>query len=315
MKNNDEVNLEFVCCPLGCVSDDEVIFNEFAAGGGLSGKFSVVKCKGCGLMRTNPRPDSSSMSYYYPDNYAPYLSTLVPSNSNEVFKRIKTIAKFLLDPKSQAIPDMQPGRLLEIGCASGMFLHNMAQKGWDVKGVEFSRSSADYAIKLGYDVYCGALESAPEPSEPFDLFVGWMVLEHLHDPVACLTNMRRWAKPNSKLVLSIPNANSYEFSIFKQNWYALQLPNHLYHFTPETISKVLLESGWELERVIHQRTIKNIVSSLGLLLKSNGLERVGNKILSMPNWLMIPLFPLACVFAYFGQTGRMTIWANPLNLN
>jgi 2-polyprenyl-3-methyl-5-hydroxy-6-metoxy-1,4-benzoquinol methylase len=202
--------------------------------------------------------------------------------------------------------------MLELGCASGSYLHKMAGKGWQVQGIEFSEKAAQNAINLGYNVHAGPLETAPRPDEPFDLIVGWMVLEHLHDPIGCLKKLREWAKPGAWLVLSVPNAGSLEFSIFKEKWYALQLPTHLHHFTPQTLKLALLAGGWTLEKVHHQRVLSNLIASTGYALRGRGYLNIGRKFIDFPEqagrWNYL-LYPIAWLFGLFGQTGRMTVWA------
>ncbi|MEI7590453.1 MAG: class I SAM-dependent methyltransferase, partial [Deltaproteobacteria bacterium] len=173
---------------------------------------------------------------------------------------------------------------------------------------------AQAAAQLGYRVHAGPLETAPQPDEAFDLIVGWMVLEHLHDPVGCLQKIRKWAKPGAWLVLSIPNAWSLEFHLFKDKWYALHLPAHLHHFTPTTIKKILSASGWKLEKVYHQRVLNNLIASTGYVLCDKGYAKLGQKFIDFPThagrWHYV-LYPLAWLLSLFGQTGRMTIWARP----
>jgi SAM-dependent methyltransferase len=202
--------------------------------------------------------------------------------------------------------------MLEIGCASGAFLHHMACQGWKVQGIEYSEKVAQAAAKLGYPVHSGPLETAPQPDQPFDLIVGWMVLEHLHEPVAGLKKLREWAKPGAWLVLSVPNAGSAEFRLFKDKWYALQLPTHLYHFTPRTLEKVLSASGWHLEDVRHQRVLGNLFASVGYVLRSKGFMQIGQKLINFPEsagWWNHVLYPIAWLLSVFGQTGRMVVWA------
>ena len=178
--------------------------------------------------------------------------------------------------------------------------------------MEFSEKAADAASKLGYIVHSGSLESAPEFNERFDLIVGWMVLEHLHDPVGGLQKLRSWAKPDAWLVLSVPNAGSLEFRLFKRRWYALQVPTHLHHFTPATLKKVLSASGWKLEKVHHQRVLSNIIASTGYVLRDKGFKKIGQKLINFPEstyWWNYLLYPFAFIFSLFGQTGRMTVWA------
>src|SRR3546814_8475337 len=68
-------------------------------------------------------------------------------------------------------PAATPGRLLELGCASGNFLHRMARAGWEVEGIEPSAHAAHQAMEAGYKVRNVSLEAAGDPQLPFDLIV------------------------------------------------------------------------------------------------------------------------------------------------
>jgi 2-polyprenyl-3-methyl-5-hydroxy-6-metoxy-1,4-benzoquinol methylase len=203
--------------------------------------------------------------------------------------------------------------MLEIGCASGVFMHRMASAGWEVEGIEFSPQAATNARALGYSVHAGSLEAAPDPEEPYDLIVGWMVLEHLHEPILALEKLRRWIRPGGWLVLSVPNAGSVEFRVFKTRWYALQLPTHLTHFTPKTLQATLARAGWRTDRILHQQNLGNLVASLGYCLEDLGIgEQITEKFTKFPERLTLGhylLFPIATLASWFGQTGRMTVWA------
>lgn len=312
-----KILMETVNCPLGCQEHDEIIVVGSDILHGLPGEFIVVACKSCGLMRTNPRPTPESISVFYPDDYGPYLGTRIQEEKKPTVglkKIIKPLVKRLFDFNTTRLPNITPTRLLEIGCASGSFLDQMAKKGWQVEGIEFSEKAAQAAIQLGYHVHIGSLETAPKPEKPFDLIVGWMVLEHLHDPIAGLKKLRECATSQSWLVFSVPNAGSLEFRLFKDKWYALQLPTHLHHFTPKTIKYVLQAGGWTIDSIYHQRTLNNLIVSSGYVLRDRGFLQVGNALIKFPqksySWSYV-LFPLAWLFSVFGQTGRMTIWARP----
>lgn len=317
-----QVELEDKPCPMGCARHDRSMFTSHDRLHDLPGNFRVVRCDSCGLMRTNPRPSPASMGLYYPDNYGPYLGTHIHSEGPphaaspmaSLFGRAKQWVASCFEFHSQTLPGAAPGCLLEIGCASGSFLNQMHSRGWQVQGIEFSAAAGQAAQKAGYAVHIGPLETAPEPGNSFDLIVGWMVLEHLHEPVACLKKLRQWAKPQTTLVLSVPNAGSLEFAAFKGRWYALHLPAHLYHFTPKTLQALLKAGGWKLQRVFHQRLLGNLLASLGYGLQGLGLTGLGRMLVRLPEGsgrINFLLYPLAWVFALFGQTGRMTVWATP----
>lgn len=312
----DSAQLENVPCPLACPENDEIVLRGRDELYSMPGEFTVVKCRSCELMRTNPRPTADSIGSYYPDNYGPYRETQVEPPNQSRAGRIRSffrpLVRWIFDTKSEFLPGLQPGRLLEIGCASGSFLHRMAARGWQVEGIEFSEKAASAARGLGHQVHIGSVEDAPIPSSSFDLIVGWMVLEHLHKPVDSLKKLSEWANPNAWLVLSVPNANAWEFRVFKDKWYALHLPNHLYHFTPQTLEKILGAGGWELEKIHHQRSATNLIVSTAYLAESKGWRRLGNwlrdPLASGGKWFYI-LFPIAWFLGVCQQSGRMTVWA------
>lgn len=307
-----DIVMEDVNCPLGCQKKDSIVLKGKDILNNLPGEFTVVKCKNCGLMRTNPRPAPESIGFYYPEDYGPYKGTkinYIQSIQHKLWKRkLKNIIQF----NTNRLPEIKPGKMLEIGCASGSFLHSMSQQGWDVEGVEFSESAARNAISFGYNVHIGPVEKV-DISQKYDLIVGWMVLEHLHDPIRALEKLNQWTKPGGWMVLSVPNAGSQEFKIFKKFWYALQLPTHLYHYTPSSLKKVLEAGGWEVERVLHQRTLSNLFASMGYLLREKAPNsKFANKLINFPERAgrkQYLLYPLAYFLSLFGQTGRMTVWA------
>ena len=314
-----EIVLEDIPCPLGCNAGDRIVLIGHDRIHHLPGEYPVVKCLGCGLLRTNPRPTVETIPYYYPDDYGPYLGTMVhPENHHAPpLPKWKRMTLHLFQWNTERLPPLPPGRMLEIGCASGGFLHRMARQGWIVEGVEPSRTAAESARSLGYDVFRGTIEAMPERESSFDLIVGWMVLEHLHDPIHSLQKLSRLVKPGGSLVVSVPNAGSLEFRVFKEKWYALQIPSHLFHFTPRTIAMVLEKGGWRIQRIFHQRVLSNMVSSMGYVLKDRGYpDRVVKPLLDYPDMAGIThylVYPFAYAFSIFGQTGRMTVWARRKN--
>jgi len=314
-----EVRLEDAPCPLGCENEDEFLFTGHDLLHGLPGEYALVRCKSCGLTRTNPRPTADTMGYYYPDNYGPYTGTII-KNVLPAKRRAPLLRRFvrkILELNMQRLPDMKPGSMLEIGCASGAFLQHMNNLGWKVAGIEFSPAAAENASAAGFDVHAGSLEDAPEPQNNYDLVVGWMVLEHLHKPVLALQKLNHWTQPGASLVLSVPNAGSADFHWFRQYNYALHLPNHLYHYTPDTVEKILRAGGWKLEKVHHQRLMSNWFGGLGQLLYFQGHDnRLVSWLRSYPRKagkLHYLFFPLAVLLAAFGQTGRMTVWARRID--
>ena len=254
-------------------------------------------------MRTNPRPTLEAMKVYYPEHYGPYLSTAADLSSR---------ARGYVRETDTAIPDVRPGRLLEIGAASGNFLVTMQRRGWDVAGIEVDLASAERAAtRTGARVICGDIGSVSLEHSQFDLICGWMVFEHVHDPVRGFQRCLDWLKPGGWLAFSVPDCGSWQFRTFKGNWYATQVPTHLYHFTAPSLVRILARCGFESVRIRWQRTLIDVPLSLALAAEDVGGTRVGGWARVAANSLPVRIAAraLGCVAGPLRLTGRLTVWA------
>jgi SAM-dependent methyltransferase len=273
------VELEERRCPSGCAADDELVLEGRDRIHGIPGRFRVVRCRSCGLMRTDPRPSAATIGVYYPDHYQPYASTgeqVVVSRS--AIKR--TLRRWLgLEPRR--LPAVAPGRAVEIGCASGSYLQQMRRDGWAVEGIEFSESAASQARAQGLQVATGSVETASPGMQPVDLVAAWMVLEHLHEPVAALRRIRSWVRPDGYLVGSVPVHGRLFLRLFGGASYDLHLPNHLYHFTRSSLTNLLRLAGWRVERIVWQRNPNTLLWTLEYV----ATDRGWNRLAALVRWL------------------------------
>jgi SAM-dependent methyltransferase len=199
---------------------------------------TLVKCTACGLVYQNPRPTFAEMTVHYPSDYESYAPEPNVENSSwllrqairyGVAKRCRYITRY-----------KRAGRLLDIGCATGIFLQGIRNSGnWEPYGVEINQHAAHIAQEHGLDVRLGTLEQAGFADEFFDVVTLWDVLEHLHDPAGSLREIHRILKPDGLLVIRVPNANSWDSQLFGRYWAGLDSPRHLYVFTPITLDALL----------------------------------------------------------------------------
>jgi SAM-dependent methyltransferase len=333
----DEIELETVPCPL-CRADD---WKPVGTGRdllcGVPGEYQVVRCRQCRHVYLNPRPTVASIGLCYPDDYAPHQVADAPPSATAAdvestgataktpwylrgpVRRIPGLRRFyrwLTDQRTQVIPSVDDGPkcALEIGCAVGSFLEKLRAAGWDAQGVEPSAKPAEIARARGFEVHTGTLESARLPDGRFDAAFAWMVVEHLHDPVATLQEVRRVLKPDGWFAFSVPNFACWERVVFGRYWYALGCPIHLQQYTPRSLRRLLDSSGFDLVQMIHQRNGLNIIGSTGLVLE-HCFPRLslGHRLVRYPDHPTIlpqlAMSPLLHALAWMRQGGRLTVVA------
>jgi 2-polyprenyl-3-methyl-5-hydroxy-6-metoxy-1,4-benzoquinol methylase len=198
--------------------------------------FSVHACAGCGLAATYPRP--ASLDRFYPAYYRRYG-----------FLARRVLAwLYRLRVRSWAGTLEPAGRVLEVGCGGGWMLRALADRGWKVAGIERTADSASYARRLNrVPVFIGELE-ALKPGPQFDLVVLFQVLEHLPDPLLTLRRCAALLKPGGHLIVSVPNLRSWQARVAGTGWFHLDVPRHLFHFTPETLAALLDRTGFQVKQ-------------------------------------------------------------------
>lgn len=242
--------LETVPCPLcgGQHFRQELRGRDFFMH--LPGTFTLVRCQRCGLLLQNPRPPLHTIERYYPNQYGSYASATAGLNTRRgllgrVIRRGQHKRCRLLD-KHVPSADGRPRRLLDVGCASGLFLEAMqSYPGWNVEGVELNQAAAQAtSARLGVPVFAGPLEHAHFPDKAFDAITLWDVLEHLHDPMASLRELRRILRPGGVLFIRVPNAVSYVVHLCGRYWSGYDLPRHMTLFAPRTLARTLGAAGF-----------------------------------------------------------------------
>ena len=212
-------------------------------------EWSVYRCNGCGLGRLDPRPDPDELnalyrSDYFESNYNKGLKL----GSPEMMRRLSGEAHRIRFFKKAA----RRGRLLDVGCGMGYFLLACLDAGYEVEGMDISADAAAYVQdELKITVTVGTVEGIDYPPASFDVVTMWHFLEHTRGPGRYIENARRWLKPEGVLVVDVPNYQGTDARKTWSRWKGWQLPFHLYHFTPETLKRLLAKHGFRTIRDKH----------------------------------------------------------------
>lgn len=268
--------MEWPPCP-SCGSREHrpVVSGQDRLHGG-PGDFAVVKCGGCALLFTCPRPDEQSLAAYYPKDYEPHAATEhwrppEPWRFKDRLRLQSLVHRFgyghldvsaagwvtramlpLIRRPSFRLPEFRGlGRALDVGCGAGSYLWRLRTMGWNVQGLDPAPAAVAAARAQGLTVFQGTVDDFAGEGAPFDLIRLASVLEHLPDPVGSLNRLRQWLSPEGRVELVVPCARSISFWFFRSEWFPLDLPRHLIHFTPRTLARVAQQAGFEIERITH----------------------------------------------------------------
>jgi 2-polyprenyl-3-methyl-5-hydroxy-6-metoxy-1,4-benzoquinol methylase len=256
-------------CPV-CESDQIVISSEIKDHF-LSGEiFQLTQCSKCGFLFTNPRPEKSRLGKYYQSE--DYFSHSKKKKGLITFL-YDTIKNYSLKKKFHLINQYKNnGTILDIGCATGEFLHYFKTRGWITFGIEPAEDPRKYAIENYY------LDVRPEEAigefeeKSFDVISMWHVLEHVPDLKDRIKQIKRLLKNDGLLVIALPNYLSWDGQYYQNYWAGYDVPRHLYHFTEKTISTLLEKFGFSMFKKVPLKFDSFYVSLLSEKYKSGKLN-------------------------------------------
>ncbi|AWM39339.1 putative S-adenosylmethionine-dependent methyltransferase/MSMEI_2290 [Gemmata obscuriglobus] len=207
--------------------------------------FAVVRCRRCALVFTNPRPSERAITRFYPPDYEPHRRPRQPRRTRRARPLLARLFGRPCAERRGALPWPGPGRLLDFGCGTGGFLKTMADRGWAVTGLDSCPGVID-AVRTGYGLpaLVGSLPHPDLAPGSFDVVTMWHSLEHIHRPLELLREAFKLLIPGGKLVVATPNIESAPYRLFGPAWFGLDLPRHLTHFAPGTLTAMLQAAGF-----------------------------------------------------------------------
>ncbi len=240
-----------------CLVCGEVRFTPLALAYAFRGRrFPAVQCGGCGMrfLSVQPAPEAFAELYgaeYFERDFRCGRSD-AHSFAEDAFRGENT---GLLDAFAALGP---PGRLLEVGCASGWLLKHAADRGWRAHGVELSSEAVAHARAIGAEVFHGDLLDAALPESSFDLVYMGDVLEHVPDCRRVLAEVARVLVPGGHLYLRGPTTTNslgrrLGLALYRMAGRTIVLrepPYHLWEFTPRSMRHLAAVSGLEVVKIL-----------------------------------------------------------------
>ncbi len=212
--------------------------------------FELTKCTSCQIVRTEPITNDTELEEYYDlSYYADGKKKFV--NFAEAFTRFSNYlrAHSILTCLNRTREDQKNSihKILDVGCGRGTLLKILKNMGHQCYGVE-KTTFPSHGPGSDIHFYSGQLEDINFPENFFDIVAIWHVLEHASNPAQMIQEAVRIMRQDGLLAVAVPNFGSFQAKLFKENWFHLDLPRHRYHFTRDTLFRLLRKNGFLVVR-------------------------------------------------------------------
>ena len=200
--------------------------------------FELIHNKTFDFLETRPQPSEEKLSEYYKSE--DYISH-TDSKRNLFEKAYHLIKGITLKTKLNLINSYSQKEkfLLDVGCGTGDFLETAQSKGWYVLGIEPNEQARKIANRKTKNAVFDSAHLSKVQKESFDVITLWHVLEHLPKLEDHIAVLKKLLKPHGVLIIAVPNYKSYDAKVYGTHWAAFDVPRHLWHFSKESIDKLM----------------------------------------------------------------------------
>ena len=230
---------DVISCPF-CNSDSATAFRECA---------DIVTCSSCGLIYLRTRPNAQEM-YRISQEYADDTSYIRPPDDIAVAKQSGLRRKELVDEIIDGYLGKQKGVWLDVGCGWGALLDEVRERGFIPRGIELTRKNVDFAVmQLEIPVSNSQLPDSTLAKNSCTVISMIHVLQYMPQPRQALEKIYDSLEEGGLFCGIVPNIFSFCSEALKENWTWLDPTHHYIHFSPETLTRALLEAGFNVEKI------------------------------------------------------------------
>jgi methionine biosynthesis protein MetW len=202
----------------------------------------------------DPLPAPETLRIIYPDNYYSYqMETSVHPIARWAKHKLDR-AKFRWITGGMHRPIAS---YLDVGCGDGRYLQMMLDQGADrsrTLGVELDAAAVQAARAKGLNVIQSRIEDAAElRPDSFDLVTMFHVIEHVARPDEVVGRLRSLLRIGGLLALETPNFDCADARLTgTRYWGGYHTPRHWHLFTSNSLRRLLVAHGFEIERQRYQ---------------------------------------------------------------
>lgn len=203
---------------------------------------NVCKCNACGVGFLSPRLNPMSLKVIYQRWYAYTYAGIFNDENHKVFRleEFKNSHIQLLEKYCE-----KKGRLLDVGCGTGLFLRLAKERGYDVLGLEFDEKTSKFGAKENdVEIKHGTIDDVLDAAEEFDVITMFDYLEHSENPKLDLIRLRKLLNKSGLILIRVPNYKGLQSVVMGRHWLAI-ICNHLFYFNRRSLEDLLSSAGFE----------------------------------------------------------------------
>jgi len=199
-------------------------------------KHHLCKCTTCNFVFAKKIPTPAELETHY-EGYErnDYLSPITIKRYNELLDKFEKYK--------------QTKNLLDVGCGIGYFLEEAKKRGWNVYGTEYTDKAIEICESKGIKMFKGKLNPKDFEEIKFDILTSFEVIEHINNPIEELNNFNSLLRNQGVVYVTTPNFNSLLRYKLKAAYNVICYPEHLSYYTPQTLTRVFIETGFKKEKI------------------------------------------------------------------
>jgi 2-polyprenyl-3-methyl-5-hydroxy-6-metoxy-1,4-benzoquinol methylase len=206
---------------------------------------SLYSCQNCNLLFVHPVPHATDA--VYGEDYFEGASEGFGYTNYDADKEAMTP---VFEEYVRRILAFKPSgpKLLDVGAATGFFVHIARRHGFNASGIEISAYAAARGREKGFDIRQGVLSDISS-NECFDVITMLDVIEHVTDPRGELSHAFELLNTEGLLIINTPDRGSVWARLMGKRWHLIVPPEHLFYFNRRNLSKLLAACGFEVLEV------------------------------------------------------------------
>jgi 2-polyprenyl-3-methyl-5-hydroxy-6-metoxy-1,4-benzoquinol methylase len=212
------------------------------------GTFRFERCVVCGHVLQNPCPIQDDLLNRYDEEYKEYEIQNSQQFFNLMLLGLKDTHFFELESEIfKNLGPLEPPKILDIGCATGVLVAYMKDRGWDSKGLEVCEPAARYGVsQRGVEILIGTLSTFDLGKDSFDVIHSSHVIEHVADPGDFLDRQFNFLKPGGRIFITTPNTQSFQAWLKREKWRSA-IADHVHLFSRKNLQDLLISKGFVIE--------------------------------------------------------------------